>query len=72
MNMDQSRLISDNVLLDTNQTSNQSLRILQNVYKLLASRMESHSFSEGIVSRTLWIALFNVFLIRDVCDGRII
>lgn len=46
MNMDQSRLISDNVLLDTNQTSNQSLRILQNVYKLLASRMESHSFSE--------------------------
>lgn len=59
--MDQSRLISDNVLLDTNQTSNQSLRILQNVYKLLASRMESHSFSEGIISRTLWVGLFNVF-----------
>ncbi|KAH7000123.1 hypothetical protein EDB80DRAFT_723213 [Ilyonectria destructans] len=46
MNMDQSRLISDDVLLDTNQTSTQSLRILQNVYKLLASTMESHSFSE--------------------------
>lgn len=64
MNMDQSRLISDNILLDTNQTSTQSLRILQNVYKLLASTMESHSFSEGIVSRTLWIALFNYFLLE--------
>ncbi|KAH7144592.1 hypothetical protein B0J13DRAFT_47620 [Dactylonectria estremocensis] len=53
MNMDQSRLISDNVLLQTNQVSTESNHILQNLYRLLASTMESHSSSRELSSMSV-------------------
>ncbi|KAF7549934.1 hypothetical protein G7Z17_g6068 [Cylindrodendrum hubeiense] len=53
MNMDKSRLISDNVILDTNQNSTQSLHILQNVYRMLLSTIESRAHNEDLFATSI-------------------